>query len=371
MSQIDPFDPPAPNLPKPPAPPTQQTPSFAKSTQVGLGEQPDIVPWGPPGSGKTTLLATMLYMLKMRARNPEKRLYYHVYPANEEAREFEDREVADLQKGILPQPTRVGDPSAMRSRMFYIGCRDQGDGLLGRFHRLLLMDAAGEETNPNSPYDTVYWQRIREARGVLMVINGADTNPIIKYRDGTEQNYETLITNFLSKVRQKSFSYKPFVAVCLAQSDRFYSNPEETYQTVLTPREAHEMNKKREKPVEHFKRLIGDDTFNYFRDELGENSFQIFITSATGWCRDPKTGEWQPNTIQDPVGWRLRATGDKWWTIGVLYPLMWLFDKIEEVRYREQRADKELVKYYLQKRITNQTILQQHIALPDHHPYWL
>jgi hypothetical protein len=368
MSHPDPFDSSTPGIPKPPALSTPSRASSAAPTvQSDLGEQPDIVPWGPPGSGKTTLLATMLYMLKMRAKNSEKRLHYYVYPANEEAQEFEDREVADLQRGLLPQPTRVGDPSVMRSRMFYIGCRDRGDGLSGRFHRLLLMDAAGEETNPNSRYDTIYWQRVREARGVLMVINGADQNPIIKYRDGTEQTYEMLVTNFLSKVRQKSFSYKPFVAVCLAQSDRYYRNPEETYQTVLTPKEAHEMNKKREKPIEHFKRLVGDDTFNHFRDELGEDNFQIFITSATGWYHDSETGEWQPNV----EGERLRAKGNKWWTIGVLYPLMWLFDKIEEARYREQRKDKKLIEYYLQNRVTNQTILQEYIALPDHHRYWL
>jgi hypothetical protein len=371
MSQIDPFEPPAPNIPKPPAPPTpSQAPSPAPTIQPDLGEQPDIVPWGPPGSGKTTLLATMLYMLKVRLAIPDEGLHYYVYSADEDATNFERKEVQELQNGILPQPTRVGDAAVMCSRMFYVGCRDRGDGLSGRFHRLLLMDAAGEETNPNSPYDTVYWQRVRGARGVLMVINGAAPNATVTYQDGSTQQYATLVTNFLNAaINRDNFHYNPFVAVCLTQADRAYRTPEDTYQ-MLTPSQVQQMNQTDE-PVKRFKQLIGTGIYNLFEQRLGKQNFKIFITSAAGWYRDPATGEWQPNTVQTAEGWRLRATGDNWWTVGALYPLMWLFDKIEEARYREQRKDKKLVEYYLQNRVTNQTILRERIALPAHHKYWL
>lgn len=373
MSQIDPFaDAPAPNIPRPPAPPPQPSFTAVPNIPADLGEQPDIVPWGPPGSGKTTLLATMIYMLRMRVRNPDENLYYDVYPQGDAAIEFDRQEVANLQAGILPQPTSPGNEAVMRSRMFYIGCRDwRNDGLSGHFHRLLLMDAAGEETNPDLPYDTLYWQRVREARGVLMVINGAERGARIRYRSGLERDYATLITEFLNRAIREDFSYKPYVAVCLTQADRAYRSPEDTYQT-LTPRLAHEMNRTQEEPVRRFKELVGESVYKLFKQRLGEHNFQIFITSATGWYRDPHTKEWQQNVVQDSGGWRLRATGDEWWTVGVLYPLMWLFDKVEEARYRESRKDnKKMIRHYLANRVTNQTILKEYVSLPDHHPYWL
>lgn len=377
MSHPDPFADPEPRPPvPPPVPPPLVPPAPSAGTRdVDLGEQPDIVPWGPPGSGKTTLLATMLYMLKMRATNKDDKLFYDVFPADDGAREFLGREVADLSRGILPQPTRVGDAAVMTSRSFSVGLRDrERTGLWGRFHRLLLMDAAGEETHPRSNYQNVYWERVRRARGVIMVVNMSDAQKPVDYQDGTTASYRSLIETFLELAREK-YHWKPYLAICLTQADRVYTNPEETYQ-VLTPKEVDEMNRTENEPRERFKQIVGKDTYDYLSNYFGGNGakaqerFKIFITSATGWYRDPHIG-WQPNVEQTPTGWRMRATGDNWWTIGVLYPLMWLFDKIEADRYSEQRKTRRgLIKKY-QERLTNQTILKERIALPKDHPYWL
>jgi hypothetical protein len=256
----------------------------------------------------------------------------------------------------------------MTPRTFLIGFRDRDrNGLSGHFHRLLLMDAAGEETNPNSRYNTEYWKRALNARGVLMVINGAEIGSQVRYQDGTERSYEDVFMSFMDRANA-SFKRKPYLAICLAQADRFYRNPDQTYQHVLTPDEANQMNKQAHEAIQHFKRVVSEGAYNRLVASFGENNFKIFITSATGWYKENNT--WHPNAEQTSKGWRLRATCDKWWTVGVLYPLMWLFDMIEEERYRETRNKERLIKRY-KERLTNQRILKEKIALPDHHPYWL
>lgn len=374
---------PAPIGPRPPTPPVVPYPLPTVPAGVApppcddLGDQPDIVPWGPPGSGKTTLLATMLYMLRRRVNNPQRGLYYDVEPRDDQAREMLDREVGDLVGGKLPPPTRFDeiDKRGMRSKSFLLGFRDRGkndmlgDGLLGHFHRLAVMDAAGEETNPNSPYSGPYWQRLRGARGVLVVINGSAPNRLVKYRDGTERTYGSLLEGFLDRVRQE-FRAKPYLAICLTQADAAYGDPGQTYQT-LTPEQVNNINRTEQEPKEHFIRIVGRDAHNALEQTMA-GRFRIFLTSATGWHRDER-GNWCPNVTITEDGPRLLSYGDNWWPVGALYPLMWLFDEIEEDRFREKRRGLlgKLLSHAYKKRITNQKILQEKIDLPPHHRYWL
>jgi hypothetical protein len=344
---------------------------------------PDIGIWGPVASGKTAYLAAALHILRSRIGLPDgkggKNLFLVSSAAETNAQQqrlanvFLARILARFAGGerlaatpmpastmrLLEEATNLSeDELAMMISnnpfSLYVSLRDSGRGMDGRFHKLAFMDAAGEFVNPNiAPHVDRgevdrYWDHLRQAKGLLVFLDGA------RYSQGKEKDrlfgqetYGTLIQHFLAQLAKTegNTGFNKYVAICITKADLIYQEKQQVLS--LTPEDV---------------RAIGDDISDYSLSSLetpfveavdarqvtNERSVRVFLTSAGGWNRDDASNMNEYGEVIEP--------GPLWRPYQVAYPLMWLFDQIENERIVATRKG-GLRRYVQQQRKTNLEIL--------------
>jgi hypothetical protein len=190
--------------------------------------KPEIGVWGPPGTGKTVFLAAALQALERISVKTESSLLSYsvrtplaVDPDEDSAsikaaENFLQSIRAKLDAGEWPAPTTDGYNAPFS---LYLTLKDNGMGTLGRFHKLRLVDAAGEHTRNENPSHH-YWEHLQSVKVILFMIDAQNLEG--RFFEDKSENYSTLIQRFVNRLNNTASSQ--YLAVVVTKLDQKYPN---------------------------------------------------------------------------------------------------------------------------------------------------
>lgn len=270
----------------------------------------DIGIWGPPNAGKTWFLCAALSHLSEIAE-----IDHDSYASSG----FELKAGFDKTGKVIESSMKflsimrnfrqaveiIGTAKTTQPFSLYITYPDfTGDGLTGRFYRLSMTDAAGENTRSDNDDSEAkkYWEQLRSKAGIFLVID-VSVVELSKSEAWAKENWFSVIDRMRLELGDHIKRQK--VAICVTKIDKLIDKSKDP------------------KGVENWSQ--GPLARKFLKDRLGEQAYRKLTMNLT-------KGNWEV-FLTSAQGWNARQIEP----YNVVPPFIWLFDKLDTQRFLEKR----------------------------------
>ena len=295
-----------------------------------IESSPRIGLWGWYNSGKTSYLVALYRDLGIHNKG------WRMYPRDIDSEKFIEMRAKEL----MPGGYLIGssDLIELEERSVEYGFElVANDRLKPRDYLLTLVDGKGRFTK--SPNDVSgYFGELQKCDGIICLIDpeidasGLLPKPAQFEPGDPPESYFELLERLFRKLAMGNLTEKrclrPHIAFCVNKIDL-----DEPWQAIKDPaRNQIGMN-----PIKDYcHRIIGNQATQLIQIHCDPRRINYFALSAVGRYDAPAVdAHGRPTTINrsnyEPAGDRYRiAALDKWNPIGLMEPLKWLFDRIDD-----------------------------------------